>query len=165
MTNEAPLGTAPRTDIDANADTATLNDLIEVLNDGIKFYEESSLEVERDDLKSLFRNLAGHKRKIVQDLSAAVRSLGEEPATSGTFAGSMRKLYAEARTKMSSDKGHEYIAQLEEFEDRILHAFEKAATDSNDATVRGIADRHFKDVRDDHDFMRNLKKGGGPRQG
>jgi len=128
------------------------------LNDGIKFYEEAAQQVERPDLQSLFGNMANHKKQIAQDLSSVVRSLGDAPATSGTFAGSMRKLYAEMRTNMSSDKNHEYVAQLEEFEDRILHTFEKAAADSNDASVRQIVDRHFKAVRDDHDFMRTLKK-------
>jgi len=101
------------------------------LNDGIKFYEEAAQQVERPDLQSLFGNMANHKKQIAQDLSSVVRSLGDAPATSGTFAGSMRKLYAEMRTNMSSDKNHEYVAQLEEFEDRILHTFEKAAADPN----------------------------------
>ena len=70
----------------------------------------------------------------------------------------MRKLYAELRTKMSSDKNHEYVAQLEEFEDRILHTFEAAVAKTDDSTVRRIADRYFSSVKNDHDFMRDLKK-------
>ena len=141
-----------------HADTATINDMIEVLNDGIAFYQEASQEVARPDLKALFTRMVTTKKQIAVDLAAAIQSLGDKPATSGTFAGSLRKLYAEMRTKMTSDKNHEYVAQLEEFEDRILHTFEAAAADTDDATVRRIAASYMSAVKKDHDLMRDLKK-------
>ncbi|MET0231426.1 MAG: PA2169 family four-helix-bundle protein [Rhodanobacteraceae bacterium] len=142
----------------APADTATINEMIEVLNDGIAFYTEAMQDVARPDLKALFGRMASHKKQIASELAEAVRQLSDVPSASGTFAGSMRKLYAELRTRMTSDKDDEYVAQLEEFEDRILHTFEAAATDADDATVRGIATNYMSAVREDHDFMRDLKK-------
>jgi uncharacterized protein (TIGR02284 family) len=142
----------------APADTATINDMIEVLNDGKTFYTEASQDAVRPDLKQLFTRMADHKRQIAEELGVAVQALGDAPATSGSVAGSMRKMYAELRTKMTSDKNHEYIAQLEEFEDRILHTFEAAATDTDDAGVSAIASKYMKSVQEDHDLMRDLKK-------
>ena len=139
------------------ADTATLNEMIEVLNDGKIFYEEALNDV-TPALRALFGRMAERKSDIARELALAVKALGDTPATEGTFAGSMRKLYAELRTKMSSDKNHEYVAQLEEFEDRILHTFEAAVAKTDDSTVRRIADRYFSSVKNDHDFMRDLKK-------
>ena len=49
------------------------------------------------------------------------------------------------------------MAQLEEFEDRILHTFEAAVTDADDDTVRSIASKYINAVRQDHDLMRDLK--------
>jgi len=141
----------------ASVDAATINEMIEVLNDGKGFYSDAAQEVSRPDLKALFGRMAEHKKQIVDELVVAVSALRETPSTSGTFAGTMRKLYAELRTRMTSDKDHEYVAQLEEFEDRILHTFEAAVTDADDDTVRSIASKYINAVRQDHDLMRDLK--------
>lgn len=143
--------------MNTETDTATLNDLIEVLNDGKSFYEEAALKV-RPDLATIFVRMARTKGAIASDLKAQVASSGETPAQSGTFAGAIRKLYADVRTSLASDAEAEYVAQLEDFEDRILHSFRKAVENSEDANVRTIAQRHLPDVKRDHDDMRALKQ-------
>ena len=85
-------------------DAASLNELIEVLNDGKKFYTEAASKVDRADLKGLFSRMAAHKTEVAGQLAIAVQSLGEKPAESGTFSGAVRKLYAEAATAMAHDK-------------------------------------------------------------
>lgn len=142
------------------SDTATLNEMIEVLNDGKAFYAEAAKDVTRPDLQALFSRMVATKTEIAAQLAAVVNALGETPATAGTFAGTMRKLYAELRTQMATHKNHEYVAQLEEFEDRILHTFEAAVTNSGDSTVRRIADKYMSSVQKDHDLMRDMKNGG-----
>ena len=138
-------------------DSATLNELIEVLEDGKKFYEEAASKVTRADLRALFSRMAQTKAAIASDLRTAVVARGEQPATEGSFTGSMRKAYSEIRTKLSSDKNHAYVAELEQFEDRILHAFQHAAQKSDDAGVRTIAQRYMPDISRDHAQMRDLK--------
>ena len=141
-------------------DTSTLNHLIEVLNDGKKFYEEASTEVIRPDLKTLFAQMAKTKGAIASDLRTAVQAKapGEAAANDdGTLAGSLRKAYSEIRTKLSSDKNYAYIAELEAFEDRILAAFREAAEKSSDAGVRTIAQRYMPQVMRDHAQMRDMK--------
>jgi uncharacterized protein (TIGR02284 family) len=143
-----------------STDTATLNDMIEVLNDGKKFYQEASGEVDRSDLKTLFNRMARTKEAIANDLRTAVVANGVKPAEGGSFAGSLRKAYAEARTKLSTDKDYQYVAQLEQFEDRILSAFKNAASNSDDQGVRTIAHRYMPEVTRDHNEMRTLKHAG-----
>lgn len=138
-------------------DSATLNELIEVLEDGKKFYEEAAAKVTRPDLRSLFGRMATTKGAIVSDLRTAVVARGEQPASEGSFTGSIRKAYSELRAKLSSDKNYAYIAQLEQFEDRILHAFRDAAQKSDDAGVRTIAQRYMPEISRDHAQMRDLK--------
>ena len=123
-------------------DTTTLNHLIEVLNDGKKFYEEASTNVQRPDLKTVVT--AKDPSKTLQD-------------DEGTFVGSIRKAYSEIRTKLSMDKNYAYIAELEAFEDRILAAFRDAAEKSDDMGVRTIAQRYMPQVLRDHAQMRDMK--------
>ena len=140
-----------------STDTATLNDMIEVLNDGKKFYKEAAGEVKQFELKSLFGRMARTKEAIAGDLKTAVVVTGTKPAEGGSFAGTLRKAYAEARAKLSSDKDYAYVAQLEEFEDRILKVFKDAAEKSDDQGVRAIAKRYMPEVVRDHNEMRTLK--------
>jgi uncharacterized protein (TIGR02284 family) len=140
-----------------NTDTATLNDMIEVLNDGRTFYQDAAKHVERADLSSLFERMALTKGSIASDLRTAVVAHGAKPAEGGSFAGSLRKAYGEIRANLSNHKDYQYVVQLEEFEDRILHAFEDAVANVNDQVVRNIAERYMPDVRRDHDEMRTLK--------
>lgn len=140
-----------------HVETATLNDLIEVLNDGKSFYEEAAEHVHAD-LAAVFRRMAQTKAAIADDLSGKVLSRGDQPSSGGTFSGTMRTLYAEVRTALASDEDAAYIEQLEEFEDRILGAFKKAVEDTDDAGVRDIANRYLPDVTRDHNDMRAMKK-------
>jgi len=141
-----------------NTDTATLNDMIEVLNDGKTFYEEASIEVDRADLKTLFIRMARTKQAIANDLRTAVVANDAKPAEGGSFVGKLRTAYAEVRAKLSSHKDDEYVTQLEEFEDRIMCAFKNAASTSDDQAVRTIANRYLPEVMRDHNEMKTLKQ-------
>jgi uncharacterized protein (TIGR02284 family) len=138
-------------------DTATLNDMIEVLDDGQTFYQEAATRVERPDLRILFERMARTKQSIAENLRTAVVAEGAKPPVDGSFAGSVRKAYAEMRAALSNHKDYQYVAQLEKFEDRILRSFEDAVAESDDDVVRSIAHRYLPEVTRDHNEMRMLK--------
>ncbi len=137
-------------------DTATLNDMINVLEDSRGFYAEAAEQVDRPDLRTLFLRMATTKRVIMNDLKNKVIFTGEEPAD-GSWAGSIRKAYAGLKTRLIDDSPGEYVAQLEEFEDRILDQFRDAVEASDDPSVRQIAIKYLPEVQRDHDQMRSLK--------
>lgn len=137
--------------------TSNLNDLIEVLNDGVSFYEDASKETDNPGYRQLFSRMASTKRSIAADLKAQVALHGETPTDDGTMAGALRKGYTELRAKMSKHPDEQYINSLEETEDRILQAFQDALTSSDRAEVRQIAQNYLPDVRRMHDEMRTLK--------
>ena len=138
--------------------TSTLNELIEVLNDGVSFYEDAGKSTDNGAYKSLFTRMASTKRSIAADLKAQVALHGETPAEGGTIAGSLRKAYTDITASMSKHSDDKYISQLEETEDRILHSFQDALTSSDRAEVRQIAQNYLPDVRRMHDEMRALKQ-------
>ncbi len=138
--------------------TANLNDLIEVLNDGITFYDDAASSTGNSAYRQLFLRMATSKRAIVNDLKVHVSQHGEQPADGGTIAGALRKTYADVRARMSSDPDAQYIDHLEETEDRILQAFQDGLTTSENAEVRQIAQQYLPDVRRMHHEMRSLKQ-------
>ncbi|MEH6566578.1 MAG: PA2169 family four-helix-bundle protein [Halopseudomonas sp.] len=137
--------------------TSELNELIEVTRDGKRFYEHAREEVKDVQLKALFSDMAQAKTEVIAALEGKVAANNESPATGGTMGGKMRQMYADTRAALSSDEGATYIAQLEEAEDRILHAFEDAM-DGHEPDLRAEVAAQMPKVRACHDRMRDLKK-------
>src|SRR5579863_2506111 len=136
---------------------ATLNELIEITRDGQTFYADAINRVDNPHLKTVFRAIVDAKAQLIGALSEHVRVYGEQPSMDGTFAGSFRKLYAEVSARLSNRKDATFVAQLEESEDRLLHAFEQAAKDSDDLALQQIVAQYLPKVRLCHEQMRNLK--------
>ena len=142
----------------STATSASLNDLIEVLNDGVKFYDDAATTTKINLYQGLFQRMADGKRRIASALKSQVKLHGDTPADSGTIAGSLRKTYTDIAAKFSNQPEAKFVEQLEQSEDRILHAFEDAFSASQTAEVREIAQTYLPELRRMHDEMRNLKQ-------
>ena len=138
--------------------TSNLKDLIELLNDGEKFYDEAATKVKTPAYADLFRRMARQKQAIASDLSARLAAYGETAPQGGTMLGSLRKFYTDMRASMMKDNESVYVSQLEQTEDRILEAFRDDLTQSEDMELRRIAERHYPDLKRTHDEMRDLKR-------
>jgi uncharacterized protein (TIGR02284 family) len=137
--------------------TATLNELVEALNDGIAFFDlaaERSTDAAHIQLFQRIRNL---KATIVGDLKAEVALNGGDPSSEGSWLGSFRQSYTDLRARLASDPEHSYIAALEEQEDRILKSFRAAAGKDQPTRVRELAATYLPDVEQMHDSLSALK--------
>lgn len=137
--------------------TAQLNELIAITRDGQRFYEHAREEVRDTQLKSLFAAMSRSKTEVIQALSSSVAANNEQPTTDGTFFGKLREVYADTRAVISIDQEATYVSQLEEAEDRILHAFKDAIEDA-DPELKAVLNREMPKVRACHDQMRSLKR-------
>ncbi len=135
----------------------TLNELIEITRDGEHFYSDAIGQVKSPHLKTVFRAIADAKVQLISALSQHVRAHGEQPSNDRTFAGSFRELYTDVRARLTHEKDVTYVAQLEQSEDRLLHAFQEASEDVNDSGVKQVIAQYLPKVRMCHDQMRNLK--------
>ena len=135
----------------------TLNELISVTRDSAKFYGEAATEAKNPQLQSLFRSMADSKNGIVGALSREVRSEGAKPETSGSFSGSLHRLYGEVRGKLGSDD-YAYVSQLEASEDRMLHAYQDVLKDNDTPQpVKTVVSEYLPKVQAQHDLMRDKK--------
>jgi len=134
-----------------------VKDLVQVSRDGLEFYEDAMSEVKSERLKDVFSRMAGHKRTLIAALSSKLAMNDENVPTDGTFAGSVRKTYADVRAMLSSNEDKIYVGQLEEAEDRMLKHFEEAIADTSDPSVKSLLQQHFPQVRACHDEMSGLK--------
>lgn len=140
--------------------TATLNDLLEAVNDGIAFYDHAATEATQPAHQQLFRDMSSSKSAIATDLKAELAVLGGEPANDSTWLGDFRQGYADLKAKLTKDPDAAYIDSLEAQEDRVLHAFRDAVDADQPSRVRELAIAHLPAVTAMHDRMRALKRAG-----
>jgi uncharacterized protein (TIGR02284 family) len=146
-----------------HTDTATLKDLVEVLNDGKSFYEAAASGVELPQFKQIFSQMARTKAAMADDFKTMIVVSGESAPQGGSLGGTLRKAWAEVAAKLSNTPNAEYVGQLEDFEDRIVREFRSAVNTTDDAQVRALAEKHMPDVLRDHEQMRALKHAMNPQ--
>jgi uncharacterized protein (TIGR02284 family) len=126
----------------ANKNADLLQELVQIARDSKSFYESAAKAVNVPTLKAEFQRMADAKARLISNLSVHISAHGEQPETSGTLAGDLRKGYGKMLAAIGS-KGHQaytYTAQLEETEDRLLKHFEQALKHSDSTqAVRAVS--------------------------
>lgn len=141
-----------------NTTTATLNDLVDALNDGIAFYDHAAQETNDLRHRDIFHTMSRLKGSIASELKLEVSKQGGEPANDSHWLGEFRQGYTDLKAKLTKDPDATYVAALEAQEDRVLHAFRDATHDDQPVRVRQLAEKYLPDVRRMHDQMRDLKQ-------
>jgi uncharacterized protein (TIGR02284 family) len=77
---------------------ATLNDLLEISRDGEQGFRTCAEGVQSPNLKALFESAARRCAEGAAELDAKVRSLGGEPAQSGSISGSMHRAWTNIKS-------------------------------------------------------------------
>ena len=135
-----------------------LNDLVAIARDGQDFYQHAASKVSDPELKNLFARIGTIKSEIVTSLSAEIKAAGgEKPTQSGTLVGEFNQLYGDLRA-MAGSKDYQYVAQLEQSEDRMVKAFAAARNDAQiSPSALAVLNRIEPEVRQCHELMRNRK--------
>lgn len=135
----------------------TLDELIEVLNDGIDFFGDAA-ELSRDaDHAQLFRDFRQSKHDIADALRTAAPLGATVRQAEGSLPAALRQGYADLLARMAEDPDAVYIDALEAQEDRILAAFRGAVDHSAPSPVRDVAREKLSRVEHMHDRLRELK--------
>lgn len=138
--------------------TATLKDLVEVLNDGIEFFAHAAERSSDPRHIELFQHVRHLKETIAADLKAELAMGGDEPGSDGSWLGGFRQGYADLRARLTNDPEQQYIAALEQQEDRVLKAFRSAVETDQPARVRELAATYLPEVQQMHDTLKSLKQ-------
>ena len=134
-----------------------LHDLVLACRDGRTFYEQAASKVDDVGLKTLFTRIANAKGAIVQGLAVEASTSGNMPLASGTMAADFDKVYGEVRARLP-DRNYAYLSRLEESEDHLLEALEKAHNDKDiPANARIVINRLVPEMRDCSDLLRARK--------
>jgi uncharacterized protein (TIGR02284 family) len=132
-----------------------LAELVDVLLDGIAFYEQAAERVGDPRLVEFFLRMGYLKKAIAGDLVAELVHQGE-PAPD---AGSLRHAYAGILAELGDAGPRRYLERLEEHEERLLAACHDALQAGAPEHVQELARVYLPMVDRMHREMRRLKAG------
>jgi uncharacterized protein (TIGR02284 family) len=134
-----------------------LNDLLEVVRDGERFYRDAAGRASSPELRGTFRQMAELRQRLMDELAEHVTARGARPSASRTLAGTSRQLYADTLTALGAPADDVYLRHLEAAEDRLLAQYERALETAGDERMQQILRRHLLAVRATHGRMKALR--------
>jgi uncharacterized protein (TIGR02284 family) len=135
----------------------TLHDLQQICCDGEAFYCDAAAKIQNAELRRAVQEVGRVRGDLCRDVACYLREKGETPS-GGTLYGTLHKLYAELRARFAEDGDRVYVSELEEAEDRLLHAMEEAMLTLEPAEARTVVRRYMPAARAAHERMRALKR-------
>jgi len=139
----------------------TFNTLIATLTDSVTGYEDAAANIEGSDrLQQLFRERAGERRGVIEELRTEVRRLGGDPEDGGTFLGKVHQRFLDLKAAIAGRDEKAIVDEVERGEDYLKEKFETALNSGylSDET-RAIVERANQSVRSGHDQVSALKHG------
>jgi uncharacterized protein (TIGR02284 family) len=149
------------TDHTHSVEITTLNTLIATLTDSVTGYEDAAANIEGSDrLQQLFRERAGERRGVIEELRTEVRRLGGDPEDGGTFLGKVHQRFLDLKAAIAGRDEKAIVDEVERGEDYLKEKFETALNSGylSDET-RAIVERANQSVRSGHDQVSALKHG------
>jgi len=137
---------------------STLNDLIQISNDGVKGFTESAEHVQDPELKSLFVRRSQEVAASLAELQGLVVSLGGKPVDSSTVGGALHRIWIDLKTAITSDDNLAVLNEVERGEDVAIRAFSKAAEQENLLPhIRSVLLRQLAGAQRNHDEIKKLR--------
>jgi uncharacterized protein (TIGR02284 family) len=139
---------------------STLNTLIATLIDSITGYEDAAASSEGGRFQQLFRERAGERQRVVEELRAEVRRLGGNPEDDGSFMGKTHQRFLDLKAAITGRDDQAIINEVERGEDYLKEKFETAINSGDlSGESRSAVERAYQSVREGHDQMSKLKHG------
>ena len=138
--------------MDNDKTISTLNDLIEITNDGAKGFSNAAEHAKGLPLKTLLASYAASCKSGVQELEGLVRGLGGKPKDGGTVGGAFRRGLTDVKASTSSHTDHAILEECEKGEDGgQKKAYADALKEQLPENVRSVIARQNADVIAHHD--------------
>ena len=144
-------------DPDAKGDAEILNEIISVCRDGEKLYRHVAEQVEDQQLRNMFSEMASVRLQIVSELKSEVMLRGCEPNCEGTMVGRLSRWYVDARSRFSNFADRVFIDQLEETEERTLKVLRSSVKQVDDRTLVVRLSSLVASFQISHDRMRAIQ--------
>lgn len=143
--------------MDMNQVAATLNQLLEITKDGESGFRTCADAVKNAGLKRVFEDAARKCDEGAKELEAKIRSLGNEPAASGTTAGTLHRAWTNIKSSAPGMDDRTVLAECERGEDFARRVYEEALMGDLPLDVKELVQHQYEGVKVNHNRIRNLR--------
>ena len=143
--------------MDNNQVAATLNKLLEITKDGESGFRACADAVKNAGLKRVFEDAARKCDEGAKELEAKIRSLGKEPATSGTAAGALHRAWTNIKSSVTGMSDYAVLAECERGEDVAKRVYEEALVEDLPSDVKELVHHQYQGVKANHNRIRSLR--------
>src|SRR5574338_1542775 len=145
---------------DRQDEISTLNTLIGTMIDSVNGYEDAASNSEAGRFQQMFRERAGERQRVVEDLRSEVRRLGGNPEDDGSFMGKTHQRFLDLKAAVTGRDEQAIINEVERGEDYLKEKFETALDSGHlSGESRAAVEQAYQSVRSGHDQMSALKHG------
>jgi uncharacterized protein (TIGR02284 family) len=125
--------------------------------DNLRGFRTCAEGVTSPRLKTVFETAARRCDEGAAELEATIRSLGGEPAASGTVGGALHRAWTNIKSSITGMDEHAVLAECERGEDVAKSAYAAALGEDLPPTVKAIVLRQYQGVKENHDHIRDLR--------
>ncbi|HEX3101629.1 MAG TPA: PA2169 family four-helix-bundle protein [Pyrinomonadaceae bacterium] len=136
---------------------STLNGLIQTCKDGEEGFRDAAQNVKASDLKTTFYESSQERSRFVGELQALVRSLGGDPADSGTLMGAVHRGWMDLKTAISANDERGILSECERGEDSAKKAYQDAMAKPLPETVLDVLRTQVRSIFTSHDRIKSLR--------
>ncbi len=147
----------PNETIDNDDVISCLNGLIETCKDGQEGFQEAAEGVENHDLKQLFYECSQQRSEFAGELQSLVRSLGGDPETSSSFAGSLHRGWMNIKSAVTGKDEAAILNECERGEDSAKSNYKDALEKNLPANVAETVQKQYASVQSVHDKVKTLR--------
>jgi uncharacterized protein (TIGR02284 family) len=143
-----------------DTEVGTLQTLTTTLIDSINGYDDAATNSENSRFQQIFRERAGERRQVLENLRAEIRRLGGDPPDDGSFMGKTHQAWLDLKAAITGRDDKAIVNSVEAGEDYLKEKFETAlSSDQLSGEARQAVERAYQSVRSGHDQMSQLKHG------
>ena len=143
-----------------DTEVGTLQTLTTTLIDSINGYDDAATNSENSRFQQIFRERAGERRQVLENLRAEIRRLGGDPPDDGSFMGKTHQAWLDLKAAITGRDDKAIVNSVEAGEDYLKEKFETAlSSDELSGEARQAVERAYQSVRSGHDQMSQLKHG------
>lgn len=135
-----------------------VTDIIQVLNGGVKFYEDAMDKVDSHGAKSVFGRMRSAKKTSIEKLQPfAIAESGDFEKDSDILV-DIRNAYTNVLSKITPNSDFTYVDQLEEVEDKTLSVIREALEIDQPIACKMALMKVLNTANETHSQMKSLQK-------
>ena len=141
--------------MNSESESDTVNDLLQVLEDGREGFSKAAEAVKDPNLKALFSHYSSERARMAEEL---LRFSSADPKEKkSTISGAMHRGWIELKSVLTSGDDHVILAECERGEDHAVEAFNNALKHELPSDVRQEVESQATCVLEAHNKVRELR--------